>query len=103
MMIAAAMTSYDSETEPIEDPEVGEIKFYHKIWDVANFESGTTIQFIEIPTRPCTEDDFAENNSDSSLFYPIKNSSKADMSIHWKKLKCVNRDQELLLYGRFES
>ena len=28
LMIAAAITAYDSETEPIEDPEVGEIKFY---------------------------------------------------------------------------
>ena len=25
------------------------------------------------------------------------------MDIHWKKLKCVNRDQELLMYGRYES
>lgn len=38
-MIAAAITGYDSNTEPVEDPEVGEIKIYQKIWDVDNAEA----------------------------------------------------------------
>ena len=103
LMIAAAITAYDSETEPIEDPEVGEIKFYLKQWDVENIDAAESIQFIEIPTRPCIKDDFAEYNSESPLFYPNKDGSKADMDIHRKKMKCVDRDQELLMYGRYES
>ena len=96
LMIAAAITDYTSNSEPVEDPEIGEIKFYHKSWDVANLEATEMVQFKEIPTRPCTEDDFAENNSDNPLFFPNKSTSKADMALHWRKLKCVNRDQELL-------
>ena len=103
LMVAAAITGYNSNTEPVEDPEVGEIKFYQKLWDVANTEATETIQFIEIPSHPCTADDFAENNSDNPLFFPNKPTSKADMDIHWRKLKCINRDQELLMYGRYES
>ena len=91
-MIAAAITDYDSNTEPVEDPEVGEIKIYQKLWDVADVDASEFVKFKEIPTRPCTEADFAENNAETSLFFPNKETSKADMAIHWKKLKCVNQD-----------
>ena len=30
--IAAALTEYDMETEPIEDPSYGELKFIHNRW-----------------------------------------------------------------------
>ena len=43
LMIAAAITGYNSNTVPVEDPEVGEIKFYQKLWDVANIEAAETI------------------------------------------------------------
>ena len=70
---------------------------------MADVEATETIQFIEIPSRPCTVDDFAEWSSDPSLFFPFKPTSKVDMEIHWKKLKCVDRDQTLMMYGRYES
>ena len=92
LMMAAAVTGYNAKTEPVEDPEVGEIKFYQKLWDVANVDAAETLSFIEIPSRPCTKDDFAENNPDSSLFYPSKPTSKVDLDLHWRKLKCVDRD-----------
>ena len=56
-MFAAGITSYDEERNPIEDPEIGTIKFYYKSWDVAN--ENDTLKFTEIPTRPCTKEDFA--------------------------------------------
>ena len=43
LMIAAAITGYNSNTVPVEDPEVGEIKFYQKLWDVANVDAAETI------------------------------------------------------------
>ena len=56
-MFAAAVTSYDGTTEPIEDPEIGTIKLIYKSWDV-EAENGS-LKFDEIPTRPCTKEDFA--------------------------------------------
>ena len=56
-MFAAAITNYDGTTDPIEDPEVGTLKLYYKSWDV-EAENGS-LKFEEIPTRPCTTEDFA--------------------------------------------
>ena len=55
-MIAAAVSSYDGDHYPIEDPEVGTIKLYYKTFDV--IDEKDTLAFKEIPTRPCTKQDF---------------------------------------------
>ena len=69
--LAAAITSYDTNTEPEEDPEIGVIKLIKKTWDVEDINSGGgDLKFEEIPTRPCTEYDFAGHAD--SLFYPPK-------------------------------
>ena len=57
-MLAAAISGYDSKTDPIEDPEIGTIKLMFKSWDVANIDADETLRFEEIPTRPCKREDF---------------------------------------------
>ena len=78
--LAAAITSYNSNTEPEEDPEIGTIKLIKKTWDVEDIDSGGSLQFKEIPLRPCTEYDFAGH--DDSAFYPPKSTSILDLTIH---------------------
>ena len=78
--VAAAITSYDSNRIPEEDPEIGEIKLIRKTWDVEDIDSGGALIFNEIPTRPCTEYDFAGH--EDSLFYPPKETSILDLEIH---------------------
>ena len=63
LMIAAGVSVYDDKEEVIEDAEVGTIKLVNKSWD------GGSLKFTDIPTRPCTLDDFEGN---SSLFYKLK-------------------------------
>ena len=75
----------------------------YKSWDV-EADNGS-LNFVEIPTRPCKREDFAfpgEDNS-SSLFYPAKKTSEADLKVSWQKLKCVDRETELKMFGRYET
>ena len=48
--MAAAVANFDNSSIPIEDPEIGTVKFYVKKWgDLSN----PGINFEEIPSRPC--------------------------------------------------
>ena len=96
-MYAAGITAYDDERNPIEDPEIGTIKLYYKNWDVA--KENDILKFTEIPTRPCTLEDFGNNK----IFYPIKETSEADMHKYWRKLKCVDKNTVLEIFGRYET
>ena len=50
-MIAAGVSAYAGDRDPIEDPEVGIVKLVYKSWDVIDDQD--VLSFIEIPTRPC--------------------------------------------------
>ena len=75
-MVAAAVTNFDGSNVDLTDPEIGEIKFYLKYWDVD--VEGYTVDFKEIESKVCTEADLNDNsgsNSDVSAFYPVEKSS----------------------------
>ena len=75
-MVAAAVTNFDGSNVDITDPEIGEIKFYLKHWNI-DVEKHT-IDFKEIESKVCTEADLNDHegtNSDVSSFYPIEKSS----------------------------
>ena len=52
--VAAAVTSYDGNQQSIEDPEIGQIKFYLKQWGLGS----DGLDFIEVKTKPCQPEDF---------------------------------------------
>ena len=64
-MFAAAITAYDGNKEPIEDPEIGTVKLIYKSWDVAADDSG--LNFVEVPTRLCTREDFTFSGEESTI------------------------------------
>ena len=69
-MVAAAVTAFDGSSVDIQDPEVGEVKFYLKSWDVDDVNYG--LKFTELKSRLCTRDDFDYGNStNESAFFPI--------------------------------
>ena len=100
LMIAAGITSFTDDQNAIEDPSIGTIKLITKSWDIESIGSKGALKFTEIPTRPCTQEDFAE---DSSLFYKLKESSKEELDINWRKLKCIDKDTELMMFGNYRS
>ena len=57
-MVAAGVSDYSSNTEYIEDPEIGTIKLIKKSWDSTDLNGSGALKFEEIPTRPCTLNDF---------------------------------------------
>ena len=99
--LAAAITSYNSNTVPEEDPEIGTIKLIRKTWDVEDIDTGGGLVFNEIPTRPCTAYDFAGH--DDSIFYPPKSTSILDLKIHEKKLKCIDEGYEFNFFGNYDT
>ena len=54
--VAAAVTNFDGDQRAIEDPEIGEVKFYLKQWGIDDDSPG--ISFKEVKTRPCEDKDF---------------------------------------------
>ena len=50
--VAAAITDFDGNREEIEDPEIGEVKFYLKQWGFDDDSPG--ISFKEVKSRPCS-------------------------------------------------
>ena len=63
--VAAAITNYNNDPRPIEDPDIGILKMYLKTWNVYDEENGS-LTFKEIPLRPCTQNDFGDS---STTFY----------------------------------
>ena len=62
--VAAAITSYDGKPDIVEDPEIGEIKFFMKKWDV--YDPSVEFGFTELETRPCEMSDFnMDGNKDT--------------------------------------
>ena len=57
--LAAAITKFDGDPEPIEDEEVGVIRFVIKSW-TGPLDS---VVFTELPMRRCTEIDFQDHFS----------------------------------------
>ena len=52
LMFAFAITAYDSNPDPIEDPSIGTLKPYYKSWGLDPTQSG--VQWEQLPTRKCT-------------------------------------------------
>ncbi len=72
-MVAAAVTNFDGSNVDITDPEIGEIKFYLKQWNVD--VDGYSLNFLEIESKVCTDADLNDengSNSDDSAFYPVE-------------------------------
>ena len=101
--VAAAITEYDRDPNPIEDPEVGTLKMYLKKWDVYDEENGG-VTFEEVVLRPCQESDFdLGGGAPNSLFYDTNPSSMQDLVNHWRKLKCIQDPQQLTLFGNYDT
>ena len=72
--VAAIISEWPITSETIEDPEIGELKFIMREWDLSTSYASET----ELKTRPCTEEDFnVKEGTDRSEygFYKIKDQS----------------------------
>ena len=98
--IAFALTNYDSNPDPIEDPDYGVVKAYLKSWGNTG-DSG--VNFIELSTRFCREEDLGltEETARFSLFFKPHESSITDARLYINKMKCITAPFEV--YGAYDS
>jgi len=113
------LTAYDDVTEPIDDPDYGEIKAYHYVWNSTFFGNDP------IETRPCTLDDFdfsrgvddldhsdrrmlrkkkvfeREMNGDNAAFFPSSERATNFTKSYYKKMQCI--ESPISLMGDWDS
>ena len=94
MDVAFAITAYDSNRDPIEDPQYGVLKAYYKTWGLS---TGKGVQWTELADEYCTKQELGlnnegkliENQSSSSIFFDTHKNSVSDFTYYHKKLKCL--------------
>ena len=94
MEVAYAITAYDSNQEPIEDPRYGILKAYYKTWGLS---TGKGVQWTELADQYCSKQELGlndegkiiENQSSSSIFFDTHKNSVSDFTYYHKKLKCL--------------
>ena len=83
--VAFGITHYDTNAEPIDDLDFGEVIATMKRWDG---NSGT--YYKKLALRPCTYEELGldkkEEISETAKFYPAHSSSAAWLELYWKKL-----------------
>ena len=93
LMLAFAVTAYDSNPNPIEDPSIGVIKPYYKSWGLDDTLS--SVRWEQLTTRECTLAELhLRNESDpQSLFYKPHPNSERDLDFYFSKMKCLDQDR----------
>ena len=109
--MAAAVTNFDGNQEEIEDPEIGEVKFYLKQWGID--DDSPSISFKEVKSRPCEEKDFnpgtrllseSESEAESeSSFFPVDLFSLKDMNNYSSKMKCLDSTNSTEIFGSYNT
>ena len=94
--LAFAITAYDDNPEPIDDPRYGRIIAKITSWGFEEDEQG--VGMSEVKTRNCTKEELGiEGERDpESNFYPIHPNSERDVKSRYKKLKCFDEKVEIL-------
>ena len=102
-MVAAAVTAFDGSSVDIQDPEVGEVKFYLKNWDVD--EVNYSLKFTQLKSRICNRDDLNYgNSSDESPFFPISQYNQVELAQYGAgKMRCLDEVENLKLWGDYDT
>ena len=79
---------YDDNPESIEDPTYGTLQAYYKTWGLDN---QNVVRWEQLQTRKCTKEELniAEENNGGGNFYEPDENSRRDLTIYYKKLKCL--------------
>ena len=100
--VAAGVINYDGSEVPIEDPEIGTLKFYIKHFTNADFEGNLGFHVLESDyCDPAKDFNDAEGSRPESGFYPPDPASNSDLTRLGNLLKCVREPYTLL--GNFDT
>jgi len=94
--------AYDGRGEPLEDPSVGQIRFYIKSWGENSFSDDL---MSEIETRPCDSQDFndMEGSNKETNFFATSRLSDLDLKSYGTRLRCIVDRSKLQLWGNYDT
>ena len=87
MQLAFGITHYDSNQEPIDDLDYGEIVARYQTWGLGQ-EMGSGMS-DPIPIKRCTPAELGLSDN-GSLFFPTNKGSYRDLSFYRKKFWCFD-------------
>ena len=93
--VAAAVTNYDGDPNPIEDPEIGTMEFYLKYWGRPELGG---YGFKKLDSFLCDGND---ETWESRNFYGVHAAIENEFQTYAPKMKCLNEPFELL--GNFNT
>lgn len=98
--IAIALSAYNSEREPFNDPSIGELVFKHYRWGM-NADGTLYSGKSRLESHPCSLEELGlDENKSKSRFFPINGNFEASVEFYHKKFLCLNRE-DLVVYGDF--
>ena len=102
LMLAAGIFEYGHLQDDIIDPEIGEIKFYLKKYDLNSQD--LSIVFDKIETRPCQIKDFndvEDSKSDTSSFFKTELANEKELEIYGPRMLCPKDETDLQILGSY--
>lgn len=101
LFVAAALTEYNNESEPIDDPLYGKLSFSRYSWDSRGGSIASSIS--ELKSYPCTDADIGLAPDESAdLQYPIYEKIEKEVETWKKKFKCIPKE-DLVIWGDYNS
>ena len=96
LYVAAALTKYDSDPEPITDPRYGEMIIEYYGW---GYEGELESKKTPIETHSCSDEELGIADD---VEYPIFKTSATEVSLWKKKFLCADK-KDLIIYGDYNS
>ena len=97
--IAVALTRYDSDLEPFDDPTVGQVVFNHYKWGT-NPDGQNFAGRYPIPSHACTREELGlDGDKSKARFYPHTDS---DVELYHKKFLCIDKE-DIEVRGNWNS
>ena len=91
--LAFAISAYDSEPNPIEDPRYGYVNAQYVTWGL-NKDSQGGVDPDKLTHHLCSKEELGLIAGDSN-FYPVHPNSERDVTFYSPKLRCFDKDLEL--------
>ena len=108
LQIAFAITAYDANREPIDQPEYGALKPYYKSWGIVD---SNDVHFEPLAADYCTReqlglvadaDEVKTGDREGSRFFATHKNAISDFTYYSKKYRCVT-DDKMRIQGDYNA
>ena len=97
--LAAAITEYNSDPNPVEEAQYGELIIEHYGW---GYGDGIGSGSRPLNYHTCTDEELGYVRTENTVIYPVYESSQAEVDTYRKKFKCIP-NEDLVIWGDYNS